>query len=196
MNMPRFKLDAVECAWCNARHELAVNTSGDTKPGPGDLSFCFSCGEWSVFKDDGPGVRKPTDTEFESIAHDVHATRLRTAWLNSPKGRAKYPDHKPGPGEPEIIDFDNLAEQMTEEVVDRAFDRMQDINSCLHGLGGVAQGVILGFVVAQWLAGFPDDYRESAFAHFIEGAKEQSRKEEKAAFGKHGHPFNRGNLKE
>jgi hypothetical protein len=50
------------------------------KPGPGDLTLCIGCGEWSVFKNDVRRLRKPTAAERLEIAASPLCRMTRQAW--------------------------------------------------------------------------------------------------------------------
>jgi hypothetical protein len=70
------------CRFCGAANDAAANPFGAERPGDGDFTMCLYCGEWSVF--DGAaagGTRKPTSAEYDEIAADPTARRMRAAWV-------------------------------------------------------------------------------------------------------------------
>ena len=50
-------------------------------PELGDISFCFACGEWSIFEAD-LSRRLPTAMELYEIGCDDRCTKLRTTWVS------------------------------------------------------------------------------------------------------------------
>jgi hypothetical protein len=76
---------ATRCPYCGASHGQAVPI-GDAgamlnEPEDGDISLCVRCGRWVVFDSAASGgMREPTPEEHRTIARDVHARRLRSAY--------------------------------------------------------------------------------------------------------------------
>ena len=68
------------CPWCSQTHELATSIDGDAVPEAGDITLCVRCGEWSIFSDTPPVLRKPTDAEFLEIGTNEMMRRMRAAW--------------------------------------------------------------------------------------------------------------------
>jgi hypothetical protein len=62
-------IQATECVYCHERHECVSGfTEKDTSPDDGDWSFCFTCGNFSIFDKKVPGaLRKPSVLEEMEI---------------------------------------------------------------------------------------------------------------------------------
>ena len=82
------------CPFCRQRHDAVTTAIRDGEPVPveGDVSICFTCGEFSVFDATG-GARKPTRAEQRVIDADPRVRQARAAWhkvkdeIPSRKGR-------------------------------------------------------------------------------------------------------------
>ena len=71
------------CWSCGNRHD-GMTAIGNDAPGPepGDMMFCFSCGEWGAFDPFWKGsIRKPTFEEFAEIVASRKCRMIREAWL-------------------------------------------------------------------------------------------------------------------
>jgi hypothetical protein len=70
------------CPFCGQHHDAATSTERrDYVPEDGDVSMCFSCGEFCVFDSEAyGGMRKPTKKELRTFARDERLQELRTAW--------------------------------------------------------------------------------------------------------------------
>lgn len=73
----------IPCPFCH--HPLDVHKApgqpGGAAPKNGDLTLCIECGEWSAFA--AGQLVKPSPEDYESVATNRHAIRLRAAWLAS-----------------------------------------------------------------------------------------------------------------
>jgi hypothetical protein len=71
------------CPACGEAHPLARSIHPDSgdRPGNGDVSLCFDCGEVSIFDDRKPGgVRRPTRKEAKEIACNRDIQAALAAW--------------------------------------------------------------------------------------------------------------------
>jgi L-aminopeptidase/D-esterase-like protein len=71
------------CPYCGREHTdltgVARKGTPARRPGPGDLTICIRCGEWSVFARNGR-TRKPTAAEAREIATSRLCRHARQAW--------------------------------------------------------------------------------------------------------------------
>lgn len=60
------------CWSCGYVIDAATGVGNDNAPKAGDVSICLRCGALGVYADGPAGlvVRKPTDEEFDVMAHD------------------------------------------------------------------------------------------------------------------------------
>jgi hypothetical protein len=76
------------CPFCQGKLDCVAEVTKDGEltaivPKDGDLSFCFTCGEFNIFERAAPGrLRKPTDDEYAEFATDPEAKAIRRAWLS------------------------------------------------------------------------------------------------------------------
>jgi glutaredoxin len=71
------------CPHCHAQHDAATALKNGRKPKPGDLTFCFDCGEWSAL-DDTLVQRPCNDIELDYIGTNPDSRRLRELWVKRP----------------------------------------------------------------------------------------------------------------
>jgi hypothetical protein len=80
------------CRWCGEQHELMTNpymAEGD--PENGDMTMCFSCGEFNVFSGKAASVlRKPNAKERRMLAADPRIKDMRQAWLQTMRNKIKW----------------------------------------------------------------------------------------------------------
>ncbi len=77
---------ANRCPHCGYQTDCVSSVGSGRKPGDGNLSLCFECGEWAVF---GPDLRlrAPTDKEFVVIGEDKACRTARAAWVLTQRNR-------------------------------------------------------------------------------------------------------------
>ena len=66
------------CPFCLVEGDKVSNFE-DAEPGPGALSLCLKCGEFSVFGDRN-GLRKPKPFEADHIQQDPECQSFKAAW--------------------------------------------------------------------------------------------------------------------
>jgi hypothetical protein len=78
-----------QCPYCGHKHELATGVTGEKEPGDGDVSFCISCGRFSMFDSTrAENLRVLTPAENHEIRTDNNCRRIYTAWfLTKPSRR-------------------------------------------------------------------------------------------------------------
>ena len=70
----------VLCPWCGDRHDRATEILGSGLPGDGDATICWTCINIAVFDSTVTGgLRKPNDSEAESLQRDTPLAAARAA---------------------------------------------------------------------------------------------------------------------
>jgi hypothetical protein len=70
------------CPFCSGRHDCVAGVGTNGRPSDGDITLCFTCGEWVFFdKHYKGGLRKPTWNEYQHIAFDPLLKQVRGGWL-------------------------------------------------------------------------------------------------------------------
>lgn len=70
------------CPHCRATHDSDTSINGDdSKPRPGDFSFCASCGEWAVFASVAGGLRLCNEAEAAMIEGSPDCAAIHQRWV-------------------------------------------------------------------------------------------------------------------
>ena len=70
----------VLCPWCGDRHDRATEILGSGSPDDGDATICWTCINIAVFDSTVTGgLRKPNDSEAESLQRDTPLAAARAA---------------------------------------------------------------------------------------------------------------------
>lgn len=77
-----------QCPFCLTHHDTTTMPFDvKQRPQEGDCTLCFRCGEWMFFSNKiKGGLRKPTWPEYQRLAVDEEAIRVRQAWLTVTQG--------------------------------------------------------------------------------------------------------------
>jgi len=76
------------CPYCGHEHDRASavaskgsmpSPAAEPRMGPGDVTMCIKCGQFSVMGTDEM-LREPTKDETHDIDHDLRIKFLRVAW--------------------------------------------------------------------------------------------------------------------
>lgn len=76
---------AATCPFCGKLQDKVTSATPGHKEAPtaGDLTICIVCGEFAIFADDsGETLRAPTDAEYDQIASDPVARKMRIVWTD------------------------------------------------------------------------------------------------------------------
>lgn len=80
------------CPFCNITHPAATDPVGNAIPSNGSFALCIDCGEWCIYDDTVPqGMRKLTPDEYEMIATNPIAVKLRKYWA---EGKEMTPERE------------------------------------------------------------------------------------------------------
>lgn len=70
------------CPFCHGRHDSVASVETKKRPGDGDCTLCFTCGEWAFFdKHAKGGLRKPTWIEYQDLVSIELFAKIRAAWV-------------------------------------------------------------------------------------------------------------------
>jgi len=81
------ELDA-HCPHCGKLQELHTSIGRPATPGPGDISFCFSCGGISTYNEDLQLVHLTLD-QMEEMDKSIELQKLTQAWLQVKEEKGK-----------------------------------------------------------------------------------------------------------
>jgi hypothetical protein len=70
------------CPHCLAHNDAHTSAAGDADavPADGDVSFCFYCGELSIFDMHERCLRLPTVAESHALSGDHRLSHMRETW--------------------------------------------------------------------------------------------------------------------
>jgi hypothetical protein len=85
---PRLGVTPARCPGCAARLNAATNVSGETRPRPGDRTFCIHCGAGLEYVDGG-GLRPLTLAEFEETIRDLSRSEREVLSAMAERRRAR-----------------------------------------------------------------------------------------------------------
>lgn len=75
------RVPATPCPYCGTSNDAATDPTEDRlAPAPGDVSVCFTCGEFLLF-DHKLRTRKPTYVELAGLATDPAARTIKADWV-------------------------------------------------------------------------------------------------------------------
>jgi hypothetical protein len=88
MNILDVAVPPSPCLACGKMNDMAMGTTPDTRPSPGDFTICATCGHVMVFAADLT-LRNPIGKEMVAMAGDIRLLKVQAARVMALKAKER-----------------------------------------------------------------------------------------------------------